>query len=358
MKILMISPGIYPNTTGGMEIYNYHFINEMSKLKQDVSLLTRNGKGINLIKQYRLYTGNPSLHTLQIIWHLIFHKYDIVHIPYTSNSTLAYPIFYYKKINSKFNYVIYIHGGGMREWDKPKIHKEFFENAKQIIAISDPMVEEYSKRVCKKIKKILPIIPFGEPDASKEILRKKFSLKKEEKILIYVGSLKTIKGSDFLVDSFITLGREFFDKYKIKMIFIGDGVLKEELEHKIKNNHLSDNVIFLGKKSREEIPNFLAASDVFVNASHFEGAPLSIIEALTRGLIILSTNVSGINNLIHNRINGFLFEKNNYDSFKSSLVELLTNYTLAERMAAKGRDEITLNFNSENCFKQHLELYK
>ncbi len=358
MKILLISPGIYPNTIGGMEIYNYHFVNEMIKLKQDVSLLTRDGKGITCTKKFKLYTGNSFLHSLQIINHLIFHKYDIVHIPYTSNSTLATPIFYFKKFNGKFKYIIYIHGGGMQKWNKPKIHKVFFEKAKEVIAISDPMVYEYSKRVNKKIKKILPLIPFELPTSSKSIVRRKIGFNEKDKILIYVGSLKPIKGSDFLVNSFIKLGKEFFKKYNIKMIFIGDGVLKEELEQNVKKNLMSNEIIFLGKKKREEIPDYLTAADIYVNASHFEGAPLSIIEAIFRGLIVISTNVSGINNLIRDRISGFLFEKENFDSFKSSLIELLTNKTLQESIALKVKEDVINSFSYKNCFIQHLELYK
>ena len=48
--------------------------------------------------------------------------------------------------------------------------------------------------------------------------------------MIYVGSIKPIKGSDFLVNSIIKLGKEFFIKNNIKMIFIGDGILRTELE--------------------------------------------------------------------------------------------------------------------------------
>lgn len=151
MKILMISPGIYPNTTGGMEIYNYHFVNEMVRMSQNISLLTRNYNGINnKVKKHKLFTRNPFLQSFQIVLHLFFHKYDIVHVPYCSNSFIASPILKFKKFNSKFEYVIYIHGGGMHSWTNPEIQKEFFENAKEVIAISDPMITEYSKRVKKK----------------------------------------------------------------------------------------------------------------------------------------------------------------------------------------------------------------
>ena len=43
---------------------------------------------------------------------------------------------------------------------------------------------------------------------------------------------------------------------------------------------MTEQILFLGKKKRGEIPDYLTAADIFVNASHFEGAPLSIIEAL------------------------------------------------------------------------------
>ncbi|MEO8398936.1 MAG: glycosyltransferase family 4 protein [Ignavibacteriaceae bacterium] len=359
MKILIISPGIYPHTTGGMEIYNYHYVNEITKLGHEVSLLTRNGVGItDNVRKYILYTGNPKLQSAQIIWHLIVHKYDIVHIPYCSNSFIAAPILKYKKINPKFNYVIYIHGGGMHKWINQKLQKEFFENSKEVIAISDTMVKEYEKRVNKEVKKILPLIPFGKPDDSKINLRKKLGYDNDETIMTYVGSIKKIKGSNFLIDSFIRMGKDFFNSNKLKIIFIGDGNLRELLQKKVNENFLSDEIIFLGKKRREDIPNYLTASDIFINASHFEGAPLSIIEALLNGLPVISTNVSGINNIIKNKINGLLFEKDNFESFNSTLTFALGNKELLTQLGSNAKNLAKKEFNYLESFIKHIELYR
>ena len=358
MKILMLSPNIYPNSTGGMEIYNYHFVQQISKMGEDIRLLTRKGNRVEGIKQYRLYSGNPTFQSFQIICHFFFHKYDIVHVPYTSNSFIASPILKYKKMNHNFKYVIYIHGGGMYKWKDSRIHKGFFENAKEVIAISGPMVEEYSSRVNKKIRKILPLIPFGEPSDDKINLRSKFSFKPDEKIMINVGSIKPIKGSDFLVESLIKLGKEYFQKNKLKMIFIGDGILKEKLESKIFDNEMTSEILFWGKKKREEIPDLLEAADIFINASHFEGAPLSIIEALLRGKIIISSSVSGINNIITDKYNGMLYEKEDFDQFSKALDEVISDKLLAEKISINAMYEAEKKFNYKSCYSQHLALYK
>lgn len=358
MKILLISPLIYPSEVGGLEIYNYYFIKELKKLGHNVSLLTRYKNQIEPgVTQYKLFTRNPFIQSIKIFFHLVLYKYDIVHIPYGSNSFLANPVGLFKKFFNKNDYAIYVHGGGMLKWTDPAKQSLFFKKAKTIISVSEPIRKEYEKRTGRKVTTILPLIPFEEPKKSRMEMRKFLGIQEEEKVMIYVGSIKALKGSDFLVDSFIKLGKEFFERNKLRMIFIGEGELKEKLNTIVEKNNMKKEIIFFGGKKKEEIPDYLVASDIFVFASEVEGTPLSLLEAMYNSLIVIATDVTGINNIIQYKANGLLYKWNDFDSFRSALKFTLENNDECKKMIDYAKMVTFKNYDYKKCILEHLRLY-
>ena len=358
MKILLISPFIYPFSTGGMEIYNFYFAKELKKLGINVSILSNNSKKIPIdLPQFRLCTKNTLIRSVQIFWHLLLHKYDIVHSPYVSNFFLAYPLTIFKLFFRKNNYVIYIHGGGMHKWKNEKIQKLFFNKAKEIISVSNPIKYEYEKRINREITTVLPLIPFEESKKSREQMRDELGINEDEKVIIYIGSIKPIKGSDFLVNSFVKLGIEFFNKNNLRMIFIGDGILKNELEQIIQKHNMNNEIVFLGRRKKEEVQDYLMASDLFIFASQFEGTPLSLLEAMYNKLLVVATDVTGINNIIQHKVNGLLYKKEDFESFKQTLEYALQNNAECNKMADYAKNITLKNFDYQKNILEHLRLY-
>ncbi|HSP88801.1 MAG TPA: glycosyltransferase family 4 protein [Ignavibacteriaceae bacterium] len=358
MKVLVISPSIYPITIGGMEIYNYYFIKELKKLGHKVSLLSIHSGKISLgIPQHKMYSNNSFLQSIQIFFHLLLNKYDIVHIPYCSNSFIANPIGIFKLFFKKNDYVIYIHGGGMYKWDSPKKQNLFFKKAKAIFSVSDPIKKEYEERTGRKVTTILPLIPYEESKKDRKEIRDLLNIDFDKKIMIYVGSIKSIKGSDFLTNSFIKLGKKFFKENNLIMIFIGDGNLRIDLEKVVLQNNMQSEIIFLGRKQKEEVQDYLNASDYFIFASQFEGTPLSLLEAMHNKLLIIATNVTGINNIIHNKTNGLLFSRDDFDSFKCALEFALLNNIECNKMIEHSKNITLKNFDYQKNILEHLRLY-
>jgi len=116
-------------------------------------------------------------------------------------------------------------------------------------------------------------------------------------------------------------------------------------------------IFFTGKKPKEDISDYLGAADIFVNASHFEGTPLSILEAMHNSLLIVSTNVKGINNFILNKVNGLLFERDNFDSFKETLEFALSNTDLCNMMRERAKEVTLKDYDYKKNLKRHLEIY-
>lgn len=126
--------------------------------------------------------------------------------------------------------------------------------------------------------------------------REKYKLR-GKKVIGHIGHFSYQKNHDYLIDIFKEL--YFLDK-NYRLILIGDGQLREIIEKKINNLGLSNTVIFTGKTN--EVPGLLQAMDAMVMPSHFEGLPLTLVEAQAACLpCFASSNISeeaAITNLV------------------------------------------------------------
>ena len=123
-------------------------------------------------------------------------------------------------------------------------------------------------------------------DASKYIfdmamrnkMRKFFGISDDTILIGHVGNFTRPKNHSFLIDIFESISK----KTKTKLILVGDGLLRKEIEEKVKYKGLENKVLFLG--SRKDVPDLLQMMDVFVFPSTYEGLPVTMIEAQAAGL--------------------------------------------------------------------------
>lgn len=128
---------------------------------------------------------------------------------------------------------------------------------------------------------------FSFNQEKRELYRNKYNLH-GRKVYGHIGHFSFQKNHDFLIEIFSEIYKR--DKNSV-LILIGDGKLKKEMENKADNLGLKDAVIFTGRTL--EAPNILQAIDIIVFPSHFEGLPLTLVEAQASGLpSLVSKNVS------------------------------------------------------------------
>lgn len=111
-----------------------------------------------------------------------------------------------------------------------------------------------------------------------------------------VGSVSVRKAQRFVIEALSLLPNELRNRYHLTIV--GDGTDMEYCQELVSKTGLNSNVTFTGSVPNPDVYKNLAASDVFVLLSQNEGLPISIIEAMRAGLAIISTNVSGIPELI------------------------------------------------------------
>jgi len=365
MNVLFISTSLYPCKVGGVELFNYHLIKALA-VNHNLWIITScsinfNQKNINLVKINPKKIGSRKLsiifeHSKNIL--KLRDKVEIIHVPYTSRSWLyACYIPLIKKLYG-LRYILSLHGGAMLPWRPKFLHKFLFQHAGAIIAVSDTMKREYEQRSGKEITVIPPVIPFKKSAKTKIELKKKYGFYENEKIILSLGSIKKIKGSDIILNAFFLLGKNYIERHSVKIIFVGDGIMRRNLEDNVKKCGFEKYINFLGSIKHEEVPDIYKLADIYIIASLYEGTPLSLLEAMFNGLPIIGSDVRGINNIILDGENGLLFEKNNSLSLMTKIKKLLDNIKLMMDLGMKTEKYFKDNFNFEDTLNGHLKLYE
>ncbi|WP_318836627.1 glycosyltransferase family 4 protein [Providencia sp. PROV102] len=137
---------------------------------------------------------------------------------------------------------------------------------------------------------------------NKQLYRKSLNLSKDDIVIGMTGRLWLQKNPIFLLENMLPL---LIENKNIKILFVGDGELKKELEKLISIYDLSKQVYLLGW--RNDIDRILQSIDIFTLPSKWEGMPLAILEAQSSGLPCIVSNITGNNNLVSNNIDGFIF---------------------------------------------------
>ena len=246
----------------------------------------------------------------------------------------------------------------MYKW-KPKIpHHLFFKNAEKVIAVSDTIKYEYENRSSIEINLIPPLLPFNKSNISKDVLLKDNGFDSNNLIILSLGSIKKIKGSDVLLEAFFDLGEDYIKANNLRLIFVGDGVLRSILEKRTVKKGYDNYVKFFGKIPYKKVSDMYKIADVYVIPSKFEGMPISLLEAMFNGLPCIGSDVDGINNLIVHRKNGLLFSKQNVSDLTECLKMIFDNKDFAQSLGDCAKLDYSKGYKFENMLYDHIKLYQ
>lgn len=140
----------------------------------------------------------------------------------------------------------------------------------------------------------------------------------------------------------------------VRLLLLGDGVLRQKLKDTVRELGLNDNVIFAGCKS--DVYPYLCQSKVFALTSDFEGNPISILEAMVVGLPIVASFVGGIPDIVEDGRNGFLFPPGDAEKCAKNLLRLLSNPRLSNDISAQNRLD-SRKFSVNECAQRYYECF-
>ena len=142
---------------------------------------------------------------------------------------------------------------------------------------------------------------------------------------------------------------------KAHFLIVGDGVYRKYLESLTRKLGLNQNVIFTGIRS--DIPQILAALDVYVLSSVSEGFGRSIIEAMACAKPIVATRVGGIPEAIEHGANGLLVPAKNPAALSQAIISILENKHKSRQMGLLGRQRAQELFTAKDHDQRTEGLY-
>lgn len=170
-----------------------------------------------------------------------------------------------------------------------------------------------------------------KPDPS---LLKKFGIKKDVPLFLFVGRLEVDKNIDLILKA----AKIVSAKQNIQIVIVGKGKNEDELKGFAKGMGLKKTAIFTGKVSDEDLHGLYNSANVYIGSGTAELQGLSVMEAMVAHLPVLAVNAVALPELVRNDVNGFLFSANEKD--------------LAEKMLKTLKDKKTLKQMGANSFTE------
>jgi len=186
-----------------------------------------------------------------------------------------------------------------------------------------------------KIHTIYNGIDFKPSGLSKEEARNKIGI--HGNIILSVGRFVPWKGFRMLIKIMPSLLEL---KQFARLVIVGDGPDKKTLELMIKNMGLENKVFIVGKKSKEELAVYLAAADMFILNSGYEGFSHQVLEAMTCGAPVIASAVGGNKEVITQGENGFLVKYNDEFNIIEAIKAVWDDKDLVSHFVEEGKNTI------------------
>lgn len=360
MKIIQLS---YSLAAGGAERFIVDLCNTLSEQSNDEIILAitnddKNTKFTHYIKDISpnvkfFSLGCKSGYTIKSFWRIFQlirkEKPDIVHA-HCSVLLIYLPSLFFHKI--KFYHTLHSLAHVCIINKKLKwLYRFFYKSRIQAVTISTSCYQSFVDlyHLSNVIKINNGRIPIQQTD-DKENVKKEieaFKKKKETPVFIHVARCNPLKNQQRLFTIFEKLQQDHFD---FLLLCIGRGYEKNYSPKYIDNKQIK----ILGEK--KNVGDYLAVSDYFILSSNYEGLPLSLLEAMSMGVIPISTPAGGVKDVIIDGENGYLCDEISDDSLYKKVKQILTHKeTINRNSIIKNYHD---NYSMDICANKYHLLYR
>ncbi|MEO0096026.1 MAG: glycosyltransferase family 4 protein [candidate division WOR-3 bacterium] len=365
MKILLVSDIFYPHT-GGVSEHILHLWKNFNQMGHTTKILAPSyGKNYpyvheNIIRMGRAikFPKNRSFSVLSfgitIPWQvrrfLESEKFDVIHLHGAIAPTLPYLALKYS--NAK-NFVTfhsaYEESFGYVLWEP--VLEQYFRRIDGMIAVStvarDCVMRYFPIGECRIIPNGIDTERF-RPDVPPIEELQKYSPK-----ILFVGRFEPRKGLKYLLMAFPEVVKEFPEA---KLIVVGEGFLEHYYRRYIEE-HIKDNVIFVGFVKPEELPRYYSSCDIYCSpATGAESFGIVLLEAMASGKPIVASDIPGYRTILSDGVEGVLFEPMNPEALAEKIIYLLKKPDLMKKFGNAGREK-SKKYDWKIVAKQVLDFY-
>jgi len=255
-------------------------------------------------------------------------------------------VVYKKLFNKRIKIIVTAHGtdiNGFKGTLGKRIIKYVLINIDKLTVVSDDLKDTVEKMGYKKNTFVIPMGVDTEvfsPSNKKKNIR--LQLKIDREFILFVGSLIKAKGIHLLINAMPKVLQAF---PSAKLVIVGKGQLKSKLIGTSKNLGISNNIIFAGAISNEELPPYYSAADLFVLPSFSEGLSVVIQEALSCKTLVLASHLKVFEKLVIENETGFYLNTISSENISNKIIEILKHNINNQQIRDNGRKHVVDNFD-------------
>jgi glycosyltransferase involved in cell wall biosynthesis len=183
-------------------------------------------------------------------------------------------------------------------------------------------------------------------------LRRELGIGAADRVITTVGRLDPPKGHRFLLEALVEVRRRVPG---VRLLIVGDGPSRANLEVQACEHGVSDRVVFAGV--RGDIPAILGLSEVFVLPTLSEGLPLTVLEAMAAGVPPVASRIGPTEEIVESGHTGVLVEPREPKPLAEAITRLLLAPAEARAIGARARAQVEARFSARRCAEALGALY-
>jgi glycosyltransferase involved in cell wall biosynthesis len=364
MKVLV---SCLSQSWGGMEMFTLTLVKQLLKRNIEVQLLAHpesrlfmEAHNLGLILHSISATG--YFHPIKILKFSSIIKQDNIDLIHTSDSKDLWLIVPALKLaKSNIPLVLTKHVGSFVK-KKDFLHKSLYKRVDSIFAISQ-VIKQNLIDTCPIDGSLIEMMPsgidtarFAQEQCDSRKIRAEFSVADNEILIGMVGRFSPGKGHEEFISAAEILNQK---QSNLKFLIVGEASrgeddYEQEIRRQVENRDLN-NVIFSG--FRNDIPDVLAALDIFLFPSHSEAFGMALVEAMAAGKPAVAAGSDGVLDIMLDGITGFLFEKKNSKDLADKTNLLIKSPELRTSLGNKARERAIEHFDLSAIIDRHIRLY-
>ena len=313
------------------------------------------------IPQYPLFQHAPYETALaaKIVEIVRSNHLELMHvhyaIPHASAALLAKMILKEEGINMPV--VTTLHGTDItlvgREASYEPVVTWSINQSDAVTAVSDSLVRDTLKHFAVKqpIRMIPNFIDFERFNKKPRQHFKDLIAPNNERILVHTSNFRKVKRVEDVVRIFDIIQQ----KIPAKLLLIGDGPERSNIEKVCRELHVCDKVTYLGKQ--EAIEEILSICDLFILPSESESFGLSALEAMACEVPVISSNAGGLTEVNIDGVTGFLSDIGNYEEMAGNALTLLQDDAMLIQFR-KNALEQAKTFDLNSILNQYVAVYE
>lgn len=189
---------------------------------------------------------------------------------------------------------------------------------------------------------------------SRDAMRRNMEIGEQDIVFVIAGRVVEGKGFGILENAVKRLNAEGVSGFKL--LVLGDGEYRETFEKHMSGEIRSGQVIMAGLT--DCVPDYLAASDVFILPSYHENLPIALLEAGKMGMPCIASNVDGIPEIIRNRETGLLVDSFDFEDYAKAMKYMMTHKDAARKMGECFSADVQESFSIEKFCEKLAEVYE